>query len=209
MRLPRGLYAITPDDPDTERLAEQVAAALAGGAAVVQYRNKSASPALARRQAARLAALCRDAGVPLIVNDDVQLALDVDAAGAHLGGDDGDLATARARLGPGRLLGASCYNRPGLAAAAHAAGADHVAFGAVFVSATKPQAVRAPLALFADPAARAGLPAVAIGGITVDNAADVIAAGAQAVAVISDLFGAADIAARARAYRQLFERAPP
>jgi thiamine-phosphate pyrophosphorylase len=209
MRLPRGLYAITPDDPDTERLAERVAAALAGGVAIVQYRNKAASPALARRQADRLAALCRGAGVPLIVNDDPRLALEVDAAGAHLGADDGDLAAARALLGPDRLLGASCYNRPALAAAARDAGADHVAFGAVFVSATKPQAVRAPLALFADPAARAGLPAVAIGGITVDNAAEAIAAGAHALAVISDLFGAADIAARAREYRQLFERPAP
>jgi thiamine-phosphate pyrophosphorylase len=209
MRLPRGLYAITPDDPDTDRLAERVAAALRGGAAIVQYRNKAAGAALARRQAARLAALCRDAGVPLLVNDDVRLALEVDAAGAHLGADDGDLAAARALLGPARLLGASCYDRPGLAQAARAAGADHVAFGAVFASPTKPGAVRAPLALFGDAGARAGLPAVAIGGITTDNAAEAIAAGAHAVAVISDLFDAADVAARARVYRQLFERPAP
>lgn len=204
--LPRGLYAITPDDPDTERLAARVAAALAGGAAIVQYRNKRASAALARTQAARLATLCRAAGVPLIVNDDVRLALDVDAAGAHLGADDGDLAAARALLGPARLLGASCYDRPALATAARAAGADHVAFGSVFASATKPAAVRAPLALFGDAAARAGLPAVAIGGITVENAGLAIAAGAHAVAVITDLFDAADITARAALYRRLFER---
>jgi thiamine-phosphate pyrophosphorylase len=204
--LPRGLYAITPDDPDTDRLAARVAAAIAGGAAMVQYRNKSAPATLARAQAARLSVLCRDAGVPLIVNDDVRLALDVDAAGAHLGGDDGDLAAARALLGPERLLGASCYDRPALAAAARRAGADHVAFGSVFASATKPAAVRAPLALFGDAAARAGLPAVAIGGITVENAAEAIAAGAHAVAVITDLFDAADIAARAATYRRLFER---
>jgi len=209
MRLPRGLYAITPDDPDTDRLAERVAAALRGGAAIVQYRNKAAGAALARRQAARLAALCRDAGVPLLVNDDARLALEVDAAGAHLGADDGDLAAARALLGPARLLGASCYDRPALAQAARAAGADHVAFGSVFASPTKPGAVRAPLALFGDAGARAGLPAVAIGGITADNAAEAIAAGAHAVAVISDLFDAADVAARARVYRQLFERPAP
>jgi thiamine-phosphate pyrophosphorylase len=204
--LPRGLYAITPDDPDTERLAARVAAAIAGGAATVQYRNKSASAALARTQAARLSVLCRDAAVPLIVNDDVRLALDVDAAGVHLGADDGDLAAARAILGPDRLLGASCYDRPALAAAARRAGADHVAFGSVFASATKPAAVRAPLALLGDAAARAGLPAVAIGGITAENAAEAIAAGAHAVAVITDLFDAADIAARAALYRRLFER---
>jgi thiamine-phosphate pyrophosphorylase len=204
--LPRGLYAITPDDPDTERLAARVAAAIAGGAATVQYRNKSASAALARKQAARLSVLCHDAAVPLIVNDDVRLALDVDAAGVHLGADDGDLAAARAILGPDRLLGASCHDRPALAAAARRAGADHVAFGSVFASATKPAAVRAPLALFGDAAARAGLPAVAIGGITAENAAEAIAAGAHAVAVITDLFDAADIAARAALYRRLFER---
>jgi thiamine-phosphate pyrophosphorylase len=204
--LPRGLYAITPDDPDTERLAARVAAAIAGGAATVQYRNKSASATLARTQAARLSALCRDAAVPLIVNDDVRLALDVDAAGVHLGADDGDLAAARAILGPHRLLGASCYDRPALAAAARRAGADHVAFGSVFASATKPAAVRASLALFGDAAMRAGLPAVAIGGITAENAAEAIAAGAHAVAVITDLFDAADIAARAALYRRLFER---
>jgi thiamine-phosphate pyrophosphorylase len=204
--LPRGLYAITPDDPDTERLAARVAAAIAGGAAAVQYRNKSASAALARAQAARLATLCRDAGVPLIVNDDVRLALEVDAAGAHLGAEDGDLAAARSLLGPRRLLGASCYDRPALASVAREAGADHVAFGSVFASATKPDAARAPLALFGDAAARAGLPAVAIGGITVENAGEAIAAGAHAVAVITDLFDAADIAARAALYRRLFER---
>jgi thiamine-phosphate pyrophosphorylase len=207
-RLPRGLYAVTPDDPDTDRLAGRVAAAIAGGATIVQYRNKAASPVLARLQAARLAALCRAAGVPLIVNDDVRLALDVDAAGAHLGAADGDLAAARALLGPDRLLGASCYDRPALAAAARAAGADHVAFGSVFPSATKPAAARASLALFGDAAARAGLPAVAIGGITAENAAEAVAAGAHAVAVISDLFDAADIAARAALYRSLFERLP-
>jgi len=208
-RLPRGLYAITPDDPDTDRLAARVAAAIAGGAAIVQYRNKSASPALARTQAARLAALCREAAVPLIINDDARLACDVDAAGAHLGADDGDLAAARALLGPGRLLGASCYNRPALAPLARAAGADHIAFGAVFPSSTKPGAVRAPLALFGDEVARAGLPAVAIGGITADNARDVIAAGAHAVAVITDLFDAADVAARAARYRKLFDQGLP
>lgn len=206
--LPRGLYAITPDEADTGRLTARVDAAIRGGAVMVQYRNKAASRVLAREQAARLADLCRAAGVPLIVNDDPRLALEVDAAGAHLGADEGDLRAARAVLGPGRLLGASCYDRPALAAAAREAGADHVAFGAIFASATKPRAVRAPLALLGDPAASAGLPVVAIGGITVENAAEAIAAGAHALAVITDLFDAPDIAARAAAYRRLFERPP-
>jgi thiamine-phosphate pyrophosphorylase len=203
VRFPRGLYALTPDEPDTGALVAAVGSAIAGGAAAVQYRNKPADASLRRRQAAALAALCRETGVPLIVNDDVELALAVDAAGAHLGADDGDLAAARARLGPGRLLGASCYDRLDRAARAVAAGADYVAFGAVFASPTKPAAVRAPLALFG--AARAlRVPLVAIGGITLDSAPAAIAAGADALAVITALFGAGDVAARARSFAKLF-----
>jgi thiamine-phosphate pyrophosphorylase len=145
--------------------------------------------------------LCRAHGVPLIVNDDLELALAVDAAGVHLGRDDGALALARARL-HGRLLGASCYDRPEVARRAVAAGADYVAFGSVFDSPTKPAAVRAPLALFA---LDLGVPKVAIGGITLDNAPRVLAAGADALAVISDLFDAPDAAARASQYGRLFD----
>jgi thiamine-phosphate pyrophosphorylase len=205
-RFPRGLYALTPDEPDTGALVAAVRAAIAGGAAAVQYRNKGADDGLRRAQAAALAALCREAGVPLIVNDGVELALAVDAAGAHLGRDDGDLAAARRRLGPQRLLGASCYDRLERAAEAVAAGADHVAFGSVFASPTKPAAVRAPLTLFAAAKRRLGVPVVAIGGITLANAADVIAAGADAIAVITALFAADDVAARARAFTALFAR---
>jgi thiamine-phosphate pyrophosphorylase len=201
---PRGLYALTPDEPDTGALVAAVRAALAGGAAAVQYRNKAADAALRRAQAAVLAALCREAGVPLIVNDDVALALEVDAAGAHLGRDDGDLAAARERLGPGKLLGASCYDRLDRAVRAVAAGADYVAFGSVFASPTKPAAARAPLALFAAARQRLGVPLVAIGGITLENARAAIEAGADALAVISALFAADDIAARARAFTALF-----
>ncbi|MCL4799584.1 MAG: thiamine phosphate synthase [Burkholderiales bacterium] len=206
MTLPRGLYAITPEEADAERLATLVRAAIDGGAVAVQYRNKTAPAALRRTHADALVALCRARGVPLIVNDDVELALAAGAEGVHLGAADGDLAAARARLGPGRLLGASCYDRLERALAAVAQGADHVAFGSVFPSATKPGAVRAPLALFT--AARRALdcPLVAIGGITVENAGAVIAAGADAVAVISALFDAPDVAERARAFQRLFER---
>jgi len=205
-RWPRGLYAVTPDEADTPELIAKVRLALAGGAAAVQYRNKSAGPQLRRVQAAALAEICREAGVPLIVNDDVALALEVDAAGVHLGREDGALAVARNRLGPGKLLGASCYDRIDLAVAAAGGGADYVAFGAMFASPTKAAARRAPLALLGEARQRTGLPVVAIGGITLDNAAGVVAAGADALAVISALFAAQDIAARAQAFQELFKR---
>ena len=204
--LPGGLYAITPEEPDTEQLCRMVRAALAGGAAVVQYRNKGAEARQRRAQAGALAELCRAQGAPLIVNDDIELAREVGAQGVHLGGDDGDLAAARARLGPAMLLGASCYDRLDLAIAARAAGADYVAFGSVFPSPTKPAAVRAPLALFGEARRTVRLPLVAIGGITVENAGAVISAGADALAVISALFDAPDVTARARAFKRLFER---
>jgi thiamine-phosphate pyrophosphorylase len=201
-----GLYAITPDCADGEVLLAKVRAALQfahmGGWAALQYRNKAAGPARRATEAKALAALCHARGVPFIVNDDVELALASGADGVHLGRDDGALAAARARLGD-RLLGASCYDRLDLARTALAAGADYVAFGSVYPSTTKPGAVAAPLALFA--AARAlGTPVVAIGGITLDRAAEVLRAGADCLAVISDLFDAPDIAARARAYANLF-----
>ena len=196
MRRLRGLYAITPDDP------ARVEEALASGAlCALQYRAKRAPAASRRREAERLLERCRAHGVPFIVNDDLELALAVQADGVHLGREDGDLAAARARL-PGGLLGASCYDRPQLARRAIAAGADYVAFGSVFPSPTKPAAVRAPLALFA---LELGVPKVAIGGITLDNAPQVLAAGADCVAVITDLFDAPDVAARARAYGRLFQ----
>ncbi len=203
-RFPRGLYALTPDERDTTALVAAVRAAVAGGAAAVQYRNKPAEPALRRAQAAALAALCREAGVPLIVNDDLELALEVDAAGVHLGRDDGDLAAARRRLPPGKLLGASCYDRLERAVQAVAAGADYVAFGSVFPSPTKPAAVHAPLALFGEARRRLGVPLVAIGGITLANARAVVEAGADALAVITALFAADDIAAQARSFTALF-----
>ncbi|HWI97770.1 MAG TPA: thiamine phosphate synthase [Burkholderiales bacterium] len=192
MRL-RGLYAVTPEVSDA---VEKVRLALEGGVALLQYRRKRRDLAEARA----VAALARRHGVPLIVNDDVELALELDADGVHLGRDDGDLRTARRRLG-GRILGASCYDDPELARRAVEAGADYVAFGSVFASTTKPAAVRAPFALFAT---RFGVPLCAIGGITLANAPQVIAAGADLLAVVSDLFDAPDIRARAGQYQGLF-----
>ncbi|OGA07780.1 MAG: thiamine-phosphate diphosphorylase, partial [Betaproteobacteria bacterium RIFCSPLOWO2_02_FULL_65_20] len=204
-----GLYAITPEDADTGRLARKVQAALDGGASLVQYRSKSPDAAARRDQGLRLLGLCRRAGVPLIINDDLELALAIGADGVHLGREDGDVAAARARLGADRLLGVSCYDRLELAVAAVAVGADHVAFGSAFASPTKPGAVRAPPELYAQARARLRVPIVAIGGITPENAQRVIEAGADAVAVITALFDAEDIAAAAAAFRGLFQRRKP
>lgn len=196
----RGLYAITPALTG-KPLLDKVAQAIAGGIAMLQYRGKSAQD-LAEARA--LAALCRERGVPFIVNDDLELALAAGADGVHLGRDDGDLAAARSSLS-GKLLGASCYDSIAAARAAVAAGADYIAFGSVYASPTKPAAVRAPLSLFAE-AKPLRVPLVAIGGITLGNAPELLRAGADCLAVVSDLFDAPDIAARARAYGKLFER---
>ena len=200
-----GLYAITPDLADTDDLLYRVRAALAGGARVLQYRNKSASTQLRLTQARALQALCAARGVPLIINDHLDLALAVDAAGLHLGGEDGDIAAARARLGPDKLLGVSCYDRLELVEAALAAGADHVAFGSFFASGVKPDAVRPPLDLIGRARQRFTVPLVGIGGISAANAPQLITAGISAIAVISAVFSAPDIEAAAREFQSLFE----
>jgi thiamine-phosphate pyrophosphorylase len=199
-----GLYAITPDALDTGDLIGKVRMALAGGVRAVQYRTKSASPALRRDQGLALLALCRAAHVPLIINDDLDLADALGADGLHLGREDVPIAAARARLGEGRLLGASCYDQLDLATRACNAGADYVAFGSAFPSLTKPGARRAPLSLYREAKARLTCPIVAIGGLTSQNARAVIDAGADAVAVISGLFDAPDIERRALEFASLF-----
>ena len=196
----RGLYAITPDMADTSALAGKVEQALKAGVAMLQYRNKIISKDKRLLQARELAGLARGYGVPFIVNDDLEIALSVGANGVHLGKDDGALTAARAQL-PGKILGASCYGDVERAHAAVRAGASYVAFGSVFPSPTKPDAVRAPLSLFQS---SLGVPLCAIGGITLDNAPQLIAAGADLLAVISDLFDAHDIAERVAQYRRLF-----
>lgn len=203
----RGLYAVTPDEPDSERLFALVERVLAGGAPWLQYRNKKAGDAQRAREARRLRELCAVAGARLIVNDDPRLAADVDAYGVHVGREDGGIPAARAIVGR-RLVGVSCYDRLELAEGAVAEGADYVAFGSVFASPTKPAAVRAPLDLFAR-ARRLGVPLVAIGGVTLANAPQAIDAGADALAVIADVFGATDPEARARAYAALFPQRDP
>ena len=199
----RGLYLITPDEADTTRLLARVADVL-DQAVLLQYRNKAADAGLRRTQAEALAPLCRAAGVPLIVNDDAALAADIGAGGVHLGETDGDLDAARRLLGPDALIGVSCYDDLARARAAAAAGASYLAFGAFFPSTTKPNARKATFDLLRD-SAPLGLPRVAIGGITPDNARSVIEAGADLIAMIGGIFDAPDPAAAARACRRAFD----
>lgn len=199
----RGLYLITPDEPDTRRLLARVDAVLEH-AALLQYRNKSASPDLRREQAETLLALCAARGMRLIVNDDLALAQAIGADGVHLGENDGDTRAARIALGPDALIGVSCYDDLDRARTAVATGASYVAFGAFFPSSTKPNARHASFELLRN-SAGLGLPRVAIGGITPDNARAAIAAGADLVAVISGVFDAPDPAAAAHAYCACFD----
>ena len=199
-----GLYAVTPDEADTEVLLRKVEAALQGGINILQYRNKSANHLLQTQQARAILPLCRQYQVPLIINDSVKLCLTLDADGVHLGEDDGNLSEVRNRLGTSKLLGASCYNRFDLALSAQQAGADYVAFGACFASSTKPNAHEASLDLFKQAREELKIPAVAIGGITLENATTVINAGAHSIAVIHAIFNATNIKLTTQQFTQLF-----
>ncbi len=188
---PRGVYLITPDEPDTARLLARTAPLLAAGATWLQYRNKTASDTLRREQATALQALCTEHGVPLIINDDPALARAVGAAGVHLGGTDGDIPSARALLGPEAIIGASCYDQLANADKAVAAGASYVT-----TSRAHTDLLRQSAAL--------GVPRVAIGGLTPDNVGPIIDAGADLVAVVSSVFAAEDPVATQRAYLAQF-----
>lgn len=203
----RGLYLLTPDEADTARLLARVKPVL-GQAALLQYRNKRAGPALRHEQAAGLQVLCARVGVPLVVNDDPALARAVGAAGVHLGEDDPDPAAARRLLGGRAIIGVSCYDDIARARAAAEAGADYLAFGAFFPSTSKPRQSRRASAKLLREAAPLALPRVAIGGITPDNAGALIEAGADLVAAISGVFDAPDPVAAARAYRRCFDASP-
>lgn len=202
----RGLYAVTPDTSDTAALISLVGEAVAGGARLVQYRNKVASPELRLEHARALLAICRKAHAALIINDDTELAVKIGADGLHLGRDDGDIAIARARL-PSAIIGASCYADVNLAVEAKRLGVDYVAFGSFFASSTKPGATRAPLSVVQEARRAVDLPIVAIGGITLGNAPELIAAGVDAVAVISALFDAESVRETAGKFEALFTRA--
>lgn len=205
---PSGLYAITPETADTERLLMQVETALIGGAAAVQYRDKSDDVARRHEQASELLTLCHEFAVPLIINDDLRLADLCDADGVHLGRDDGSVAKARVILGPDKFIGASCYQSLDLARAAQDEGADYVAFGSFYPSPTKPQAARAELVLLLAARSVIHVPIVAIGGITPANAPALLDAGADSLAVLAALFDAPDVRDAAHAFNQLFASEP-
>ena len=198
-----GLYLLTRECADDQRLLSGVRAALRGGARVVQYRDQSGDRLRQQRQAGALLALCQDFAVPLIINDDVALAALIGANGVHLGAGDTDLATARGMLGAAAIIGLSCYDDLMRARGAVAAGADYVAFGAFFASRTKPLARPCDLTLLSE---SAGLtrPRVAIGGIDAANAGELIAAGASALAVLAGVWDSPDPEAAARAIAQQF-----
>jgi thiamine-phosphate pyrophosphorylase len=207
MTAPRisGLYAIT--DPvllPCWRLPDGVSAALQGGVRWVQYRNKRASAEEREQEARVLQLLCGRAGARLIINDDVELAARIGAAGVHVGQSDAAVRAARARLGPGAIIGATCHADVGAARRALSDGADYVAFGRFHSSATKPDAPPCPLHVLRAARAALAAPIVAIGGITPENAPPLLEAGADALAVIHGLFAAPDIAARAARYLTLF-----
>ena len=210
MRL-RGLYAITDGTP---RLLERVAAAIVGGAAVVQYRDKTTDAARREREARDLLAVCRAHGIPLIINDDVVLTATIGADGVHLGRDDAAVREARRVLGDAAIIGVSCYNDFDRAVAAQQAGASYVAFGRFFASHTKPDAVavgiypasnNSGLDLIRRAKAQLSIPVVAIGGITPDNAAPLIDAGVDMLAVVHGIFSQANPEQAARRYTQLFK----
>lgn len=202
-----GVYAVT--DPvlcSATGPGVAVEHALLGGAALVQYRNKQADGVQREREAGELLGICRRYGRPLIINDDLELTLRLQADGVHIGADDGEPRAARAALPAGGLLGVSCYDSLERALEAEKAGADYVAFGSLFASKTKPRARRAPLSLLTEARSRLRVPIVAIGGITLDNAAQVIAAGADCIAVVGGLFDTPDIGSRAAGLAACFDR---
>ena len=177
-----------------------------GGVTILQYRNKSAGSALQLEQAAALRGLTHEFGIPFVVNDDANLACRVDADGVHLGASDTDVITARRTLGGHKMIGVSCYNHLSMAREAIAAGADYIAFGAFFPSAVKPDAAHADAELLQQARTEFDVPLVAIGGITALNGASLVDAGADALAVISALFDAADIRTAAQDFSKLFIR---
>lgn len=204
--LVNGLYAIT----DTQlipagQLTGCVAQAIAGGASVIQYRNKQTADPARRQEAAALTTLCRQHHIPLIINDDAELAAAVGASGVHLGQSDAPIRQARQQLGPRAIIGVSCYNDLERAIAAVAAGADYVAFGRFFPSHSKPDAHQADPRVLNQARQQLDRPIVAIGGITPDNGQALLAAGANLLAVIHGVFGQPDIQTAAARYAELFQ----
>ena len=203
----RGLYLVTPDWDDTERLLRVTDIALTAGASMVQYRHKTASPALRAEQGAALLALCRSHSRPLVINDHLDLCRDLDADGVHVGGTDLPVAQARALLGPDKIVGASCYGELKLAETARQAGASYVAFGGFYPSPVKKYTFVTPPELVEVWRDRVSLPMVVIGGMTPANAAPLVARGASMVAAITSVYAAADPDAAVREFCALFRSA--
>jgi thiamine-phosphate pyrophosphorylase len=201
----KGLYGITPETTDTERLLTMVEQALEGGASVIQYRSKSDDTALRHEQASELVQLCHRYRVPLIVNDDIRLAALTEADGVHLGHEDLGLKEARINLGQETIVGVSCYQDLARALRLEREGADYVAFGSFYSSPTKPHATPCPLSVLTESKKHLLVPVVAIGGITMENANTLVDAGADAVAVISALFNVPDIRTSAAQFSSLFQ----
>jgi thiamine-phosphate pyrophosphorylase len=201
----KGLYIVTPDWDDTDKLLQVTEQALQGGAALLQYRHKSADAALRQRQASALLTLCRRYQRRFIINDDVDLCLALDADGIHVGGTDASVAAVRALVGKDKIVGASCYGDLQLAHAAYRAGASYVAFGGFYPSRVKKYPVTTSFDIITRTKAEIALPNVVIGGMTQENAAPLIAAGADMVAAISSVYLAEDPAIAARGFVALFE----
>lgn len=202
----QGLYVITDSQllPDDTTLLHGVAAAIKGGARIVQYRDKSTDHSKRLRQSRALLALCREQQVPLLINDDIVLAAEIGADGVHVGIDDASLELARNTLGEQAIIGVSCYNRLALAEKAQQGGASYVAFGRFFSSKTKPDAAPADSALLIQAQQTIHLPIVAIGGITVENAQPLVSAGVDMLAVVHGVFAATDVQAAAKTYSEIF-----
>ncbi|OZG70041.1 thiamine-phosphate diphosphorylase [Hahella sp. CCB-MM4] len=202
---PRGLYVITDSGLlPGDRLYQAVEEALLGGAEIVQYRNKESAPSQRLHEASRLQEICSRFGKPLIINDDVALAASCGAAGVHLGQSDGSVSEARNGLGERAIIGVTCHGRLDLAQRAAKEGASYLAFGRFFASHTKPNAIPADLSVIAAAKQSTGLPTVAIGGINLDNAPQVLQAGADFLAVIHGVFGQNDTQRRCEQFSTLF-----
>lgn len=205
MNAMKGLYLVTPDWDDTDRLLQVTEQALLGGAVLVQYRHKIADAAVRLTQATALLALCRRHAVPLVINDYAELCIALDADGVHVGGTDASVAQIRRQLGPDKIVGASCYGDLSLAHAAHRDGASYVAFGGFYPSRVKKYPVTTVANIITQSRAAINLPIVVIGGMTAQNAAVLVEHGADMVAAISSVYGAADATQAARQIAALFD----
>lgn len=200
----KGLYLVTPDWDDTDKLVAASEQAIAGGATLLQYRHKTADEALRAEQAAALLALCRRLNVPLVINDHIQLCEQLDADGIHVGGTDASVAEVRARVGKDKIVGASCYGDLQLARSAAAAGASYVAFGGFYPSRVKKYEVSTPPDIITRALAELAVPLCVIGGMTVENSRPLVNLGAHMVAAISSVYSMEDHRAAAASFANLF-----